>query len=39
VTLEKELGAFAQFDAVLRVDETVVAQGTVMLSRTISSVV
>ena len=39
VTLEKELGAFAQFDAVLRVDETVVAQGAVMLSRALSSVV
>ena len=39
VTLEKELGAFAQFDAVLRVDETAVAQGAVMLSRALSSVV
>jgi 3-hydroxyacyl-[acyl-carrier-protein] dehydratase len=33
VTLEKELGSFAQFDAVLRVDETVVSQGKVTLSR------
>jgi 3-hydroxyacyl-[acyl-carrier-protein] dehydratase len=39
VTLEKELGAFAQFDAVLRVDETVVSQGRVTLSRALSSVV
>jgi 3-hydroxyacyl-[acyl-carrier-protein] dehydratase len=37
VTLEKELGAFAQFDAVLRVDESVVAQGTLTLSRALSS--
>jgi 3-hydroxyacyl-[acyl-carrier-protein] dehydratase len=33
VTLEKEFGAFAQFDAVLRVEETVVSQGKVTLSR------
>jgi len=39
VTLEKELGAFAQFGAVLRVGPSVVAQGTVMLSRAISSAV
>jgi 3-hydroxyacyl-[acyl-carrier-protein] dehydratase len=39
VTLEKELGAFAQFDAVLRVGETVVAQGKVTLSRALSAVV
>ena len=38
VTLEKELGAFAQFDAVLRVGEMVVAQGKVTLSRALSSV-
>ena len=39
VTLEKELGAFAQFDAVLRVGETVVAQGKLTLSRALSSAV
>jgi|HubBroStandDraft_6_1064221.scaffolds.fasta_scaffold164613_3 3-hydroxyacyl-[acyl-carrier-protein] dehydratase len=33
VTLEKELGAFAQFDAVLRVGPTVVTQGKLTLSR------
>jgi 3-hydroxyacyl-[acyl-carrier-protein] dehydratase len=39
VTLENELGAFAQFDAVLRVGETVVAQGKLTLSRALSSAV
>jgi 3-hydroxyacyl-[acyl-carrier-protein] dehydratase len=39
VTLEKELGAFAQFDAVLRVGGTVVAQGKLTLSRALSSAV
>jgi len=39
VTLENELGAFAQFDVVLRVDEMVVAQGKVTLSRALSSAV
>ncbi len=33
VTLEKEMGAFAQFDAVLRVGPTVVTQGKLTLSR------
>jgi 3-hydroxyacyl-[acyl-carrier-protein] dehydratase len=33
VSLEKELGAFAQFDAVLRVGETPVATGKITLSR------
>ena len=37
VTLEKELGAFAQFDAVLRVGPTVASQGKVMLSRALSA--
>ena len=37
VTLEKEMSGFAQFEAILRVDETVVAQGRVMLSRALSS--
>ena len=37
VMLEKELGAFAQFDAVLRVGETVVAQGKLTLSRALSA--
>jgi 3-hydroxyacyl-[acyl-carrier-protein] dehydratase len=37
VTLEKEFGAFAQFDAVLRVGETVTAQGKLTLSRALSS--
>jgi 3-hydroxyacyl-[acyl-carrier-protein] dehydratase len=39
VTLEKEMGAFAQFDAVLRVGPTVVTQGKLTLSRSLSSVV
>jgi 3-hydroxyacyl-[acyl-carrier-protein] dehydratase len=39
VTLEKELGAFAQFDAVLRVGPTVVTQGKLTLSRALSSAV
>ena len=39
VTLEKELGAFAQFDALLRVGPTVVTQGKLTLSRALSSVV
>lgn len=39
VTLEKELGAFAQFDTVLRVGPTVVTQGKLTLSRALSSVV
>jgi 3-hydroxyacyl-[acyl-carrier-protein] dehydratase len=39
VTLEKEMGALAQFDAVLRVGPTVVTQGKLMLSRALSSVV
>jgi 3-hydroxyacyl-[acyl-carrier-protein] dehydratase len=39
VTLEKEMGAFAQFDAVLRVGPTVVSQGRVTLSRALSSAV
>ena len=39
VTLEKELGAFAQFDAVLRVGSTVVTQGKLTLSRALSSMV
>lgn len=39
VTLEKELGAFAQFEAVLRVGPTVVTQGNLTLSRALSSVV
>lgn len=39
VTLEKELGSFAQFDAMLRVSETVVAQGKLTLSRALSSAV
>jgi len=33
VTLDKDFGALAQFDTVLRVGETVVAQGKVVLSR------
>jgi 3-hydroxyacyl-[acyl-carrier-protein] dehydratase len=37
VTLEKEMGAFAQFDAVLRVGPTVMSQGKVTLSRALSS--
>jgi len=37
VTLEKEFGAFAQFDAILRVDNVVVSQGKVTLSRALSS--
>jgi 3-hydroxyacyl-[acyl-carrier-protein] dehydratase len=39
VTLEKELGAFAQFDAVLRIGPTVVTQGKLTLSRVLSSAV
>ena len=39
VSLEKEMGAFAQFDAVLRVGSTVVAQGRLTLSRALSSAV
>jgi len=39
VTLEKELGAFAQFDAILRVGPIVVTQGKLTLSRALSSVV
>jgi len=39
VTLEKEMGAFAQFEAVLRVGPTVVSQGTLTLSRALSSAV
>jgi 3-hydroxyacyl-[acyl-carrier-protein] dehydratase len=39
VTLEKEMGSIAQFDAVLRVDTTVVAQGKLTLSRALSSAV
>jgi len=39
VTLEKEMGGFAQFQAVLRVDATVAAQGKLMLSRALSSAV
>ena len=39
VTLEKELGAFAQFEAVLRVGPTVVSQGKLTLSRSLSSAV
>jgi 3-hydroxyacyl-[acyl-carrier-protein] dehydratase len=37
VTLEKEMGTFAQFNAVLRVGPTVVSQGKVTLSRVLSS--
>lgn len=37
VTLEKEMGPFAQFDAVLRVGPTVVSQGKLTLSRALSS--
>ena len=39
VTLEKEMGGFAQFQAVLRVDATVAAQGKLTLSRALSSAV
>jgi len=39
VTLEKEMGTFAQFDAVLRVDATVVTQGKLTLSRALNSAV
>lgn len=39
VTLEKEMGMFAQFEAVLRVDGTVAAQGKLTLSRALSSAV
>jgi 3-hydroxyacyl-[acyl-carrier-protein] dehydratase len=35
VTLEKELGAFAQFEAILRVGPTVVTQGKLTLSQAI----
>jgi len=33
VTLEKDFGALAQFDAVLRLGDTVVAQGKLVISR------
>lgn len=39
VTLEKEMGTFAQFEAVLRVGPTVVSQGKLTLSRALSSTV
>ncbi|HTS17659.1 MAG TPA: 3-hydroxyacyl-ACP dehydratase FabZ family protein [Verrucomicrobiae bacterium] len=39
VTLDKEMGAFAQFDAVLSVGPVVVAQGKLTLSRALSSAV
>ncbi|MGD0058113.1 MAG: 3-hydroxyacyl-ACP dehydratase FabZ family protein [Verrucomicrobiia bacterium] len=39
VTLEKEMGTFAQFDTVLRVGPTVVSQGKLTLSRALSSTV
>jgi 3-hydroxyacyl-[acyl-carrier-protein] dehydratase len=39
VTLEKDFGALAQFDAVLRVGPDVVAQGRLTLSRSRSSAV
>jgi 3-hydroxyacyl-[acyl-carrier-protein] dehydratase len=39
VTLEKAMGAFAQFDAVLRVGPAVVAQGKLTLSRALRSAV
>ena len=39
VTIEKEMGAFAQFDAILRVGPTVVTQGKLTLSRALSSAV
>jgi 3-hydroxyacyl-[acyl-carrier-protein] dehydratase len=37
VTLEKDFGALAQFEAVLRVSSEVVAQGRLTLSRALSS--
>ena len=37
VTLEKDFGALAQFEAVLRVNSEVVAQGRLTLSRALSS--
>jgi 3-hydroxyacyl-[acyl-carrier-protein] dehydratase len=39
VTLEKEMGPFAQFDAVLRVGPDIVSQGKLTLSRALSSAV
>ncbi len=39
MTLEKEMGTFAQFEAVLRVGPTVVSQGKLTLSRALSSTV
>jgi 3-hydroxyacyl-[acyl-carrier-protein] dehydratase len=39
VTLEKEMGTLAQFDAILRVGTTVVTQGKVTLSRDLSAAV
>jgi 3-hydroxymyristoyl/3-hydroxydecanoyl-(acyl carrier protein) dehydratase len=39
VTLEKEFGPLAQFDAVLHVVSTVVAQGKLAISRTLSATV
>jgi 3-hydroxyacyl-[acyl-carrier-protein] dehydratase len=39
VTLEKEMGPFGQFDAVLRVGPDIVSQGKLTLSRALSSAV
>jgi 3-hydroxyacyl-[acyl-carrier-protein] dehydratase len=39
VTLEKEFGALAQFDAMLRVGSTVVAQGKLAISRSLRAAV
>ena len=39
VTLEKVMGGFAQFDAILRVDAVLVAQGKLTLSKALSSAV
>jgi 3-hydroxyacyl-[acyl-carrier-protein] dehydratase len=39
VTLEKEFGTLAQFDATLRVGSMVVAQGKLAISRTLSATV